>query len=56
MRFDRARINLEEMSVREIRPRRVSTDALLLDIPGADGPDGARQADVLAVKMRETTR
>jgi len=50
MRLARERIKLEEIGVRDLRPRRVRTGALLLEIPGADAP---RLADTLAAKMRE---
>jgi len=49
MRLARARVNLNELSIKDMRPRRARTGALLLEIPGAEG---ARLADVLAEKLR----
>jgi len=50
MKLARERIKLEELGVRELRPRRARTGALLLEIPGADSN---KLADTLAAKMRE---
>jgi len=49
MRLARARVNLEELGIREMRPRRARTGALLLEIPGVEG---AQKADALADKLR----
>jgi len=49
MRLARARISLNEIGIREMRPRRARTGALLLEIPGADGP---QLADALADQLR----
>jgi len=49
MRLARARIDLKEIGIREMRPRRARTGALLLEIPGAEG---VRLADTLADKLR----
>jgi len=51
MRLARERIKLEELGVRDLRPKRARTGALLLEIPGADSN---KLADTLAAKMRET--
>jgi len=50
MRLARTRINLEELGIKELRPRRARTGALLLEISGAEG---AKLTDVLAEKMKE---
>jgi len=48
MKLARERIKLEELGVRELRPRRARTVALLLEIPGSN-----RLADTLVAKIRE---
>jgi len=50
MRLARARIDLEQLDINEIRPRRARTGTLLLEIPGAEG---AKKANLLADKMKE---
>jgi len=50
MRIVRARVNLNELGIREMLPRRARTGALLLEIPGAEG---GKKADALAAKLRE---
>jgi len=49
MRLARARINLSDIGIREMKPRRARTGALLLEIPGAEGP---QLADALADRLR----
>jgi len=49
MRLARARINLSEIGIREMKPRRARTGALLLEIPGAEGP---QLDDALADQLR----
>jgi len=50
MRIARERIKLEELGIRDLRPRRARTSALFLEIPGAEAIE---MADTLAAKMRE---
>jgi len=50
MRLARARVNIKDLGIPELRPRRARTGALLLEVPGADG---GRRASVLAGKLRE---
>jgi len=50
MRLARARVNIKDLGIPELRPRRARTGALLLEVPGADG---GRKAGVLAEKLRE---
>jgi len=49
MRLARTRVILEELGIREMRPRRAQTGALMLEIPASER---ARQADALAEKLR----
>jgi len=49
MRLARVRINLSEIGIREMKPRRARTGALLLEIPGAEGP---QLDDALADQLR----
>jgi len=50
MKLAQASINLEEIGIKEIKPRRSRTGALLLEIPGTEGE---KLADVLADRMKE---
>lgn len=53
LREAKEKINLEQIGISEIRPRRARTGALLLEIPGKEGNVKANQ---LADKMKEITR
>ncbi|CAK9815590.1 hypothetical protein ANTPLA_LOCUS8712 [Anthophora plagiata] len=46
----REKINLAEVGITEVRPKRAVTGGLLLQIPG---PEGAAKADALASKLKE---
>ncbi|XP_018360011.1 PREDICTED: uncharacterized protein LOC108759190 [Trachymyrmex cornetzi] len=46
----RNRTNVDEIGIKEIRPKKARTGAFLLEIPG---PAGAAQADSLPDKLRE---
>jgi len=49
MRLARERVNIKELGIPELKPRRARTGALLLEIPGADG---GLKASALADKLR----
>jgi len=53
MRLARERVDIRGLGIREMRPRRARTGALLLEIPGADG---AAKADALAREIREALK
>ncbi|XP_018363205.1 PREDICTED: uncharacterized protein LOC108761275 [Trachymyrmex cornetzi] len=50
MRVAKNRINLEDMGITDVRPRRARTGAFVLEIPG--GAVGTAKADVLATRLR----
>jgi len=50
MKLARERINIRSLGIEELRPRRARTGALLLEIPGANGPG---KADALARELKE---
>jgi len=50
MRLAHARINLDELGIKEISPKKARTGAFLFEIPGVDG---AKMADALASKMQK---
>ncbi|KYN27493.1 PREDICTED: uncharacterized protein LOC108757453 [Trachymyrmex cornetzi] len=50
LKVAKAQINIDELGITDIRPRRARTGALLLEILGANG---ATKADVLAGKLKE---
>ncbi|KYQ49221.1 Gag-Pol polyprotein [Trachymyrmex zeteki] len=53
MRLAKSRINIDEIGIKEIRPRKTRTGALLLEIPGMESQEKANE---LANKLREAFR
>lgn len=53
MKTAREKINLREMGIETLRPRRAATGAIILEIPG---PDSSGKAVVLRDKMEEALR
>lgn len=53
MRVARECVKIEDLGIREMRPKRAATGAMLLEIPG---PDGAEKASVLKDRMAEALR
>lgn len=50
MRIAREKVNIDDLGITDIRPRRTRTGAMLLEIPGVNG---AAKANSLAVKLKE---
>jgi len=53
MRLARERVDIRSLGIKELRPRRARTGALLLEIPGTNG---AAKADALTREMREALK
>ncbi|KYQ55824.1 Gag-Pol polyprotein [Trachymyrmex zeteki] len=53
MKLAKSRINIDEIGIEEIRPRKSRTGALLLEIPGIDS---SNKANELASKLKEAFR
>lgn len=53
MKTAQEKINLEDLGINTLKPRRVATGALILEIPG---PDGKKKAIALKRRMEEALR
>lgn len=53
MRVARQKVNLRDIGIQALRPKRAATGAIILEVPG---PDGADKAAVLRDKMEEALR
>lgn len=53
MRTVTSQINLEDLGIQSLRPKRAATGALVLEVPG---PDGAQKASSLKDKLAEVLR
>ncbi|XP_018360093.1 PREDICTED: uncharacterized protein LOC108759244 [Trachymyrmex cornetzi] len=50
MRLAKSRVNIDILDIKEIRPKKVRSGALLLEVPGVEGTS---KADKLANKLKE---
>lgn len=53
MRVAQGAINLKELGIKELRPKRAATGAIVLEVPG---PNGAERASVLKDRMEEALK